>query len=133
MARARLFHVPRRQWRHHRAGRTIRLHYQPQLRWAPGAGRTHSSGEPDYGRCRRGCRAHRRRAQARPLTMDKFTRVTGAAAPLLRINIDTEVIIPINRLIGHKRGELGPYCFEAWRYALDGRENPEFVLNQPRY
>ena len=40
---------------------------------------------------------------------------------------------PINRLIGHKRGELGPYCFEAWRYALDGRENSEFVLNQPRY
>ena len=65
--------------------------------------------------------------------MNKFTRVTGAAAPLMRINIDTEVVIPINRLIGHKRGELGPYCFEAWRYALDGRENPEFVLNQPRY
>jgi 3-isopropylmalate dehydrogenase len=65
--------------------------------------------------------------------MSKFTRVTGAAAPLMRINIDTEVVIPINRLIGHKRGELGPYCFEAWRYALDGRENPEFVLNQPRY
>lgn len=65
--------------------------------------------------------------------MDKFTRVTGAAAPLMRINIDTEVIIPINRLIGHKRGELGLYCFEPWRYALDGGENPEFVLNQPRY
>ena len=65
--------------------------------------------------------------------MDKFIRVTGAAAPLMRINIDTEVVIPINRLIGHKRGELGPYCFEAWRYALDGGENSEFVLNQPRY
>jgi 3-isopropylmalate dehydrogenase len=65
--------------------------------------------------------------------MDKFTRVTGAAAPLMRINIDTEVVIPINRLIEHKRGDLGPYCFEAWRYAPDGRENSEFVLNQPRY
>ena len=65
--------------------------------------------------------------------MDKFTRVTGAAVPLMRINIDTEVIIPINRLIGHKRGELGPFCLEPWRYALDGSENPEFVLNQPRY
>jgi 3-isopropylmalate dehydrogenase len=65
--------------------------------------------------------------------MDKFTRVTGAAAPLMRINIDTEVVIPINRLIGHKRGELGPFCFEAWRYAADGRENSEFALNQPRY
>jgi 3-isopropylmalate dehydrogenase len=65
--------------------------------------------------------------------MNKFTRVTGVAAPLMRINIDTEVVIPVNRLIGHKRGELGPYCFEAWRYALDGREDTEFVLNQPRY
>ena len=65
--------------------------------------------------------------------MDKFIRVTGAAAPLMRINIDTEVVIPIGRLIGHKRDELGPYCFEAWRYAPDGGENPEFVLNQPRY
>jgi 3-isopropylmalate dehydrogenase len=65
--------------------------------------------------------------------MDKFIRVTGAAAPLMRINIDTEVVIPIGRLIGHKRGELGPYCFEAWRYAPDGGENPEFLLNQPRY
>ncbi len=65
--------------------------------------------------------------------MEKFIRVTGAAAPLMRINIDTEVIIPINRLISHKRGELGAYCFEAWRYAPDGSENPEFVINKPRY
>jgi len=65
--------------------------------------------------------------------MGKFTRVTGAAAPLMRINIDTEVIIPINRLVGHKRGEFGPFCLEPWRYASDGSEIPEFVLNQPRY
>jgi 3-isopropylmalate dehydrogenase len=65
--------------------------------------------------------------------MDKFIRVAGAAAPLMRINIDTEVIIPINRLIGNKRGDLGPYCFEPWRYSGDGVENPDFVLNQPRY
>ena len=65
--------------------------------------------------------------------MDKFVRVTGAAAPLMRINIDTEVVIPINRLVAHKRDELGRYCFEAWRYGPDGSENPEFVLNKPRY
>ena len=65
--------------------------------------------------------------------MDKFIRVTGAAAPLMRINIDTEVIIPINRLVGHKRDELGTYCFEPWRTIPAGGENPEFVLNQPRY
>jgi len=65
--------------------------------------------------------------------MDKFIRVIGAAAPLMRINIDTEVVIPMNRLVAHKRGELGRYCFEAWRYGPDGSENPEFVLNKPRY
>ena len=65
--------------------------------------------------------------------MGKFTLLSGAAAPLMRINIDTEVVIPINRLISNKRGKLGPYCFEAWRYASDGSENPEFVLNKPRF
>ena len=65
--------------------------------------------------------------------MDKFIRVAGAAAPLMRINVDTEVIIPINRLIGNKRGDLGPFCFEPWRYSGDGVENSDFVLNQPRF
>jgi 3-isopropylmalate dehydrogenase len=65
--------------------------------------------------------------------MDKFTRLTGVAAPLMRINIDTDVVIPMSRLVSHKRGELGRYCFEAWRYASDGGENPKFVLNKSRY
>lgn len=65
--------------------------------------------------------------------MDKFIRLTGIAAPLMRINIDTDVIIPMSRLVSHKRGELGRYCFEAWRYASGGGENPEFVLNKLRY
>ncbi len=65
--------------------------------------------------------------------MEKFTCVSGAAAPLLRANIDTEVVIRIDRLIGHRRGELGPFAFEAWRYNADGSENPDFVLNQPKY
>ena len=65
--------------------------------------------------------------------MEKFERLTGAAAPLMRININTDIIIPINRLISYKRGELGPWCFEAWRYAAEGVEIPEFVLNKPRY
>ena len=51
----------------------------------------------------------------------------------MRINIDTDVIIPMSRLVSHKRGELGRYCFEAWRYASGGGENPEFVLNKLRY
>ena len=65
--------------------------------------------------------------------MDSFIRVTGAAVPLMRINIDTEVVIPMNRLVEHKRGELGRFCFEAWRYGPDGNENPDFVLNRPRF
>ncbi len=64
--------------------------------------------------------------------MEKFTRLTGPAAPLMRPNINTDVVIPMHRLIGTKRGEFGPYAFEPWRYT-DGKENPEFPLNQPRY
>ena len=86
-----------------------------------------------HGRRRRVDRANCGYSQTRPLIMDKFIRVTGAAAPLMRINIDTEVVIPMYRLVAHKRGELGRYCFEAWRYGPDGSENPEFVLNKPRY
>jgi 3-isopropylmalate dehydrogenase len=65
--------------------------------------------------------------------MDKFTRMTGVAAPLMRINVDTEIIIPMNRLVGNKREDLGPFCFEPWRYAADGSENPDFILNRPAF
>lgn len=65
--------------------------------------------------------------------MQKFTQVSGVAAPLMKANIDTDVIIPVKRLIGYQRHELGAFAFEAYRYRPDGSENPEFVLNQPRY
>jgi 3-isopropylmalate dehydrogenase len=65
--------------------------------------------------------------------MDKFTTVTGVAAPLIRPNVDTEVIIRIDRLIEHDPQALGAYCFESLRRRGDGSENPEFVLNQPRF
>ena len=67
------------------------------------------------------------------MSTERFTSVTGVAAPLMRPNINTDVIIRINRLIDNQRGQLGPFCFEAWRYAADGSENPEFPLNQARY
>jgi 3-isopropylmalate dehydrogenase len=51
----------------------------------------------------------------------------------MRADIDTDVIIPMHRLIGRKRGEFGPYAFEPWRYSKDGSENRAFVLNDPRY
>jgi 3-isopropylmalate/(R)-2-methylmalate dehydratase small subunit len=62
-----------------------------------------------------------------------FKTLTARAAPMARANVDTEVIIPISRLIAFPRGQLGPYAFEPWRYRADGSADPDFVLNQPRY
>ncbi len=65
--------------------------------------------------------------------MTPFTHVTGIAAPLLRDNIDTDVIIRVERLAGTTRDSMGAFAFEAWRYRQDGTEDPDFVLNQPLY
>ena len=66
--------------------------------------------------------------------MDRFERLTAVAAPLLRDNIDTDVIIRIERLLGATRASsLGPYCFEALRYLPDGTDNPDFVLNKTAF
>ena len=65
--------------------------------------------------------------------MDKFTTLSAIAAPVMRENVNTDVIIRIERLIEFGRTELGPYCFEAWRTLPDGRPNPDFVLNQERW
>lgn len=65
--------------------------------------------------------------------MQKFIRVTGTAAPMMKANIDTDVIIPAKRLVGHQRSELGAFAFEAYRHRPDRTDNPEFILNQPRY
>ena len=62
--------------------------------------------------------------------MDKFTRLTGIAAPLMRPNIDTDVIIPIDDCVSVPRAEQGRCAFRAWRYLADGRDNPDFVLNR---
>ena len=65
--------------------------------------------------------------------MQAFTTLTGQAAPLLRDNIDTDVIIRVERLAGTSRESMGAVAFEVWRFRPDGSENPDFVLNQPRY
>jgi 3-isopropylmalate/(R)-2-methylmalate dehydratase small subunit len=62
--------------------------------------------------------------------MERFTRLSGQAAPLLRANIDTDLIIRIERLTGTMREEMGQWAFETLRYRPDGSENPDFVLNQ---
>ncbi|MCZ6885177.1 MAG: 3-isopropylmalate dehydratase small subunit [Alphaproteobacteria bacterium] len=65
--------------------------------------------------------------------MDKFNTLTGIAAPLPMINVDTDRIIPAVWLKTIKRTGLGPALFEAIRYKQDGSEDPDFVLNQEPY
>jgi 3-isopropylmalate/(R)-2-methylmalate dehydratase small subunit len=65
--------------------------------------------------------------------MDKFTTLTGVAAPLPMINVDTDKIIPKQHLKTVERTGLGKALFEELRYRNDGSENPDFVLNQPAY
>jgi 3-isopropylmalate/(R)-2-methylmalate dehydratase small subunit len=63
--------------------------------------------------------------------MDKFTVLKGVAAPLMLANVDTDAIIPMERLTRFNRGELGRWAFESLRYLPGGSENPQFLLNQP--
>jgi len=65
--------------------------------------------------------------------MEKFTTLTGVAAPLPLRNIDTDMIIPKQFLKTIKRTGLGKSLFYEMRYDQEGRENPDFVLNQPAY
>ena len=65
--------------------------------------------------------------------MDKFTTLDGIAAPLPLINVDTDMIIPKQYLKTIKRTGLGVALFSEMRYADDGSEKPDFVLNRPAY
>lgn len=65
--------------------------------------------------------------------MQKFTELTGIAAPLPLINVDTDKIIPGPYLKTIERTGLGKVLFEELRYLADGAENPDFVLNKPTY
>ena len=63
--------------------------------------------------------------------MDKFVKLTGVAAPLPVVNIDTDMIIPKDYLKTIKRTGLGKGLFAEARYNEDGSENADFVLNKP--
>ena len=65
--------------------------------------------------------------------MQKFTSLTGVAAPLPMINIDTDKIIPKQYLKTIRRSGLGKGLFDEMRSNADGSEIPDFVLNQPAY
>jgi 3-isopropylmalate/(R)-2-methylmalate dehydratase small subunit len=65
--------------------------------------------------------------------MDKFTTLTGVAAPLPMVNVDTDMIIPKQFLKTIKRTGLGANLFDEMRFDRDGNEIPDFVLNQPAW
>jgi 3-isopropylmalate/(R)-2-methylmalate dehydratase small subunit len=64
--------------------------------------------------------------------MEKFSTLTGVAAPLPRAGIDTGTIIQ-SVWLRSRSFDLGQKLFSDWRYDSEGRENPDFVLNQPRF
>jgi len=67
--------------------------------------------------------------------MEKFTTLTAIAAPLLRINIDTDAIIPSREMKRVSRDGLSEGLFAGWRYQSPGsrEENPDFILNREPY
>ena len=65
--------------------------------------------------------------------MDKFEKLSGIAAPMPLINIDTDMIIPKQFLKTIKRSGLGVNLFDEMRYDSEGKEIPDFVLNKPAY
>jgi len=65
--------------------------------------------------------------------MQPFTILRGVAAPLLLPNIDTDTIIRIERLTASDQSRLGDFALEALRFAPDGSEDPDFILNQPKF
>jgi 3-isopropylmalate/(R)-2-methylmalate dehydratase small subunit len=63
-----------------------------------------------------------------------FDKLSAIAAPIMRGNIDTDVIIRIERLVGNSiRGTLGKWAFGSLRYLPNGAENPDFILNREPY
>ncbi|HLN24054.1 MAG TPA: 3-isopropylmalate dehydratase small subunit [Patescibacteria group bacterium] len=65
--------------------------------------------------------------------MEKFTKLTGVAAPMPILNVDTDMIIPKQFLKTIKRTGLGKNLFDEMRYTQDGKEVADFVLNKPAY
>ncbi len=74
-----------------------------------------------------------RKVNPKRLNMEKFTTLTGIAAPMPLVNIDTDMIIPKQFLKTIARTGLGKNLFDEMRYTQDGKEIPDFVLNQPAY
>ncbi|MDG2243690.1 MAG: 3-isopropylmalate dehydratase small subunit [Rhodospirillaceae bacterium] len=69
------------------------------------------------------------------LTMQKFTTLSSVAAPIMRVNIDTDAIIPSREMKGVTKDGLSVGMFANWRYTdVDARvENPDFILNKAQF
>jgi 3-isopropylmalate/(R)-2-methylmalate dehydratase small subunit len=65
--------------------------------------------------------------------MNPFTVHTGRVAPLERVNVDTDQIIPKQFLKRIEKTGFGQFLFYDWRFGADGKENPGFVLDDPRF
>ena len=65
--------------------------------------------------------------------MEPFVTHTGIVAPLDRVNVDTDQIIPKQFLKRVERTGFGQFLFFDWRFHEDGSPNPDFVLNRPGY
>jgi 3-isopropylmalate/(R)-2-methylmalate dehydratase small subunit len=62
--------------------------------------------------------------------MEQLVAVTGIAVPILRINIDTDQIIPVREMVNTITDDYGPGLFANWRYVREREPNPDFILNQ---
>jgi 3-isopropylmalate/(R)-2-methylmalate dehydratase small subunit len=65
--------------------------------------------------------------------MEAFTRLKGTVAPMPRVNVDTDQIIPKQFLKRIERTGFGEFAFFDWRYRADGSPDPDFELNRPGY
>ena len=65
--------------------------------------------------------------------MEPFVNIHGIVAPMDRVNVDTDQIIPKQFLKRVERTGFGQFLFNDWRYNSDGSDNPEFVLNKPEF
>ena len=65
--------------------------------------------------------------------MEPFVKLSGVVAPIDRVNIDTDQVIPAVYLKRIERIGYGQFLFSSWRFLSDGSPNPDFVLNQPGY
>lgn len=65
--------------------------------------------------------------------MEAFKQLTGIVAPVDRVNVDTDAIIPKQFLKRIERTGFGQFLFYEWRFDEEGNDNPSFEMNKPRY